>query len=184
MARKLPTFLKEQEPERMIESTTCDRDRVLGLVLLFCGLRAAELCALKVPDLDFDRRQLWVRQGKGCKDRLLPMPRKLCAPLAAWVGARTEGYVFPSREGGGAMTTRTLQLMVKRWAAAAGLARAGEPRAVTPHKFRHAYLSRLLEGGATIHEVQRLAGHANIATTSIYLHCMTDDRLRAAVDRL
>jgi integrase len=168
----------------MLGAATRERDRIIGLVLLYCGLRAAELCALKIIDLDFRRRQLWVRDGKGAKDRTIPLPKKLLGPLRGWCGARRDGYVFPSRQGGGEMKTRTLQLMVKRWATAAGLHRVTEPRAISPHKFRHAYLSRLLESGATIHEVQRLAGHSNLATTSVYLHCVNDDRLRDAVDRL
>ena len=175
--------MKADEPERLLAATETARDRVLLLTILLLGLRVSEACKLRIDEVDFHRREVWVRGGKGDRDRLLPMPRVLVSPLRGWIGNRKEGYVFPSPRGG-RLTNRAVQKLFVRIGKKAGLRGAGEPRACNPHKFRHAYLSRLLESGATIHECQRLAGHASLQTTSVYLHCMNDDRLRDAVDRM
>jgi integrase/recombinase XerD len=182
MARRLPLFLKDREPEAILRATRRERDRILLLAGLYCGLRVSELCRLDVADLDFGRRILFVRQGKGKKDRMVPIPRKLLGPLRAWVNARNSGPVFPSSHGG-CLTPRAVQLLVKRLAAAAGLPQAAQLRYATPHKLRHAYATRLLESGATIYEVRDLLGHSSIATTETYLHT-TPERLSKAVDRI
>jgi integrase/recombinase XerD len=183
MARRFPRFLADDEPEKLLRATTRERDRVLLLLALYCGLRCSEITKLRVADLDFQRRLLFVREGKGRKDRTLPIPKKIVGPLRGWIGARTEEFVFPSREGGGPLTNRAVQLLFKKLATAAGLPGALDPRRVTPHKFRHAYASRLLESGAAIHEVRDLLGHSSLAVTDLYSHA-TAHRLAQAVERL
>lgn len=181
MARKLPVFLDFDEPERLLLAADTWRDRTLCMTLLYLGLRVAEVCALKVADIDFRRRFVMVRQGKGAKDRSLPCPEKLLRPLRGWIGRRQNGYVFPSRQGGGRMTTRSVQLLMKRLAVRAGLRDALVPRRVTPHKMRHSFASRMLERGATINAVKDALGHASIATTQVYLHT-SPEHLREAME--
>lgn len=183
MPKRLPVFLKSAEPELIIRASTRNRDRVLLLVGLYCGLRVAELVNLQVGDLDFNRRTLFVRQGKGNKDRMVPIPKKILGPLRAHVAGRLTGYVFPSPRAGRRLSTRAVQLLVKKLAALAGLPEAGKARYATPHKLRHAYATRLLEAGATVYEVRDLLGHSSIGVTETYLHS-TPDRLVRAVDRL
>ena len=132
--KRLPTFLADREPEALLRGTTRQRDRLLGLTMLYAGPRVSELCHLQVEDMDFARGWLFVREGKGRKDRVLPLSRKIAGPLRGWIGARTTGPVFESSHGG-ELTPRAVQLMVKRWALAAGLMRAKEVRRFTPHKF-------------------------------------------------
>jgi integrase/recombinase XerD len=175
--------LADNEPEKLMRATKRERDRALLLVALYCGLRCSELTKLQVVDLDFDRLLLFVREGKGRKDRTVPLPKKIVSFLRGWIGARTQGLVFPSREGGGPLTNRAIQLLFKKLAVAAGLPGALEARRVTPHKFRHAYASRLLDSGAAIHEVRDLLGHASLAVTNLYSHA-TAYRLAQAVERL
>lgn len=182
MSRRLPLFLKDHEPEAIIRATRRERDRILLLTALYCGLRVSELSKLDVADLDFDRRLLFVRQGKGKKDRAVPIPQKLLGPLRGWVGGRAGGAVFLSRQGG-RLKPRAIQLMFKRLAVAAGLPQAEKARYATPHKMRHAYATRLLEAGATIYEVSCLLGHSSISVTEVYLHSSAH-RLAQAVDRL
>ena len=107
----------------------------------------------------------------------MPIPAKLLEPLAAWIGERRSGELFPSPRGG-RLTTRAVQLLVQRTAVAAGSARR-----VTPHMLRHTYATRLLNTGASLREVQELLGHSSVATTEIYTWVLTD-RLRGAVERL
>ncbi len=178
--RKLPRFLGRDEPEVLLRATHRERDRVLLMTLLYLGLRVAECCALRVEDLDFPRRVCWVRQGKGAKDRVLPIPTRFVGPLRGWVGGRTTGYVFPS-SWGGRLSTRAVQKLMKRTAEAAGLAGAEEPRQYTPHKLRHAMATRMVERGADPFAVKDALGHSSIATTQIYIH--TDaNRLRAQME--
>ncbi|HLH24828.1 MAG TPA: tyrosine-type recombinase/integrase [Chloroflexota bacterium] len=175
--RRLPKCLAAGEPERLVRACTTDRDRLLVECGLFLGLRVSELVHLQIEEVDLDARRLLVNQGKGGKDRYVPIPQKLMAALAAWIGKRTAGPVFLSRLGRG-LTTRAVQQMLQ----AAG-ERAGLPRRVTPHMLRHTYATRLLERGATLREVQELLGHSSVATTERYTWVLTD-RLRGAVDRL
>lgn len=183
MRRKLPTFLRDDEPERLLEATTNTRDRVLLMTLLMLGLRVSEGAKLKIEHIDFRRASLLVKEGKGQKDRILPIPKRLVGILRGWIGPRKKGYVFPSRCGGGRLTNRAIQRMLKRVAEAAGLDGALEPRRFHPHALRHVFATRLLRAGADIVEVQHLMGHSNIATTAIYLHA-DPERLRSAVDRV
>ncbi len=183
MGRKLPNFMSESAPEQLLRATTRERDRILLLVALYCGLRCSELTGLRVEDLEFTRRTLFVRQGKGKKDRVTPIPKKIVGPLRGWVGNRTTGLVFPSPRGNGRLTNRTVQYLFKRLAVAAGLPNALEPRKYRPHAMRHAYASRLLATGATILEVSELLGHASISTTQTYVHT-TQEHLKQAADRI
>lgn len=168
--KRLPTFLADNEPEALLRATTRQRDRLLLMVALYMGLRVSELCKLQVAHLDFAGGLLWVREGKGKKDRCLPIPKRLIGPLRGWVGPRTDGYVFPSRQGAGPMTTRAIQYLLKRLAAKAGLTKATEPRRISPHKLRHAFASRMLGRGADLITVRDALGHSSVATTQIYCH--------------
>lgn len=168
--KKLPEFLKAGTPEQLLRGTTRERDRLLLMLAVYMGLRVSELCKLQVPHLDFERAILMVREGKGCKDRAIPIPSRLVGPIRGWIGARAEGFVFPSPRGGRALTTRAVQLLVKRAAAKAGLPEAGKSRKYHPHALRHVFASRALQNGADINELKELLGHSSIATTQVYLH--------------
>lgn len=181
MARKLPVFLLGDEPERLLRAARTERDRVLGLCLVSLGLRAGEVCRLRVEHLDFARRLLWVRRGKGDKDRCLPLPRVLLGPLRGWVGARREGCVFPSRQGGGPLTVRALEYLVKRLAARAALPDAGRARRYHPHALRHVFATRALEAGGSLYDVKELLGHSDIRVTEKYLFS-TPGRLEGVVN--
>ncbi len=180
MPKKLPRLLKADEPERLLRATTRQRDRLLLLTMLYTGLRVAEMCDLDARDLDFEGKTLWVRCGKGGKDRLVPLVKHLVGPLRGWLAGRTSGPVFPSREGGGPLTTRAVQYLFKRLAAKAKLP---HPENCHPHAFRHCFATRLLARGANLRVVQELLGHSNLATTELYTH-VENEQLRSAVDRL
>jgi integrase/recombinase XerD len=183
--RKLPTFLDDDEPERLLAATSRTRDRVLLLTFLLTGLRNAELCALRVEHIDFRKRSLWVRCGKGSKDRIIPLPKKLAGPLRGYLQGRQTGYVFPStwgsKAGERAMSTRAVQKLVKRTGVRAKLRDATKPRRVRPHALRHAFCTRLLDSGVPVHAARDLMGHSSLTSTDVYSHC-TPERLRAAID--
>lgn len=189
--RKLPTFLRQTEIAALLgaaqaeqdKATTpakrraAERDRLAIDVAVTMGLRVAELCKLKVEDLDLEGAQAQVVEGKGGKDRMVRIPGRLVEVLRAWVGDRWAGYVFPGPRGK-RMATRTFRLNLKQLAAAAGIARR-----VHPHCLRHTAATRMLECGATLPEVQHQLGHSSITVTAIYLHCDTS-RLKGFMDRM
>jgi integrase/recombinase XerD len=108
--------------------------------------------------------------GKGGKVRQVLLPDVVCRALLSLRGdAGDNDPVFASREGGGHLTERTVNAMVKRAAAKAGI-----NEAVSPHWLRHAHGSHAIDRGASLPEVQTTLGHGNIATTSGYLHARPD----------
>lgn len=182
MSKKLPVFFAEGEPEKLLAATSTQRDRCVLMIFLYAGLRCNELAHLKVSDLDFSRKVIWVRVAKGGKQRMVPMMKRLVGPLRGWVGPRREGQVFPSTQGGGPMTTRALRYLVKRTAERAGF--TGEAlRRAHCHCFRHEFLCRALRAGADIRELMDLAGHSQLSSAQRYL-ASDPDRLREAVDRV
>jgi len=181
--RRLPTFFRPAEAETLLAALRSEQHRLIILTGLFLGLRVSEITHLDVADVDCDRGTVLVRHGKGDRDRQVPMPHRLWEGLRAWIGERKAGYLFPSPRGGGRLSSRSVQRLIKRAAGRAGIAGVDVPRKITPHKLRHTYATRLLDTGANIREVQELLGHASVATTEIYCH-VSGDRLRGAVDRL
>ena len=155
------------------------RDRALLYVAFGSGLRASELSDLRLADLDFPNGVAKVRLGKGKKDRLVPMNRREMEALALWLDkgrpqfAREpdNGHVFIGRYGW-VMTRQRL------WQVTTAISADVLGRGVSPHKFRHAFVTETINGGADIRVVQQMAGHASINTTRRYLH-FDLERLRA-----
>lgn len=181
--RRLPRPLHEAEAVALLKAASSERDRLVLLTGMLCGLRVSEITGLEVPDLDLDAGQLLVREGKGQKDRTVPIPTRLVAPLRQWIGSRTLGYVFASPRGGGRLTTRALQKMIKRVAVQAGLPEAETARRFHMHRLRHTYGTNLHESGASLLEIRDLLGHASVSTAQIYT-LASARRLRSAAERM
>lgn len=177
MPRRLPKTLRGSEPDRLEAAARSARDRLIIQCGRYLGLRVSEICGLRVENVDLESGEVLVVAGKGDKDRTVPVPSRFLPELATWIAGRTSGPVFLSRHRR-PLSTRTVQVMVRRAQADADIARR-----VTPHMLRHTYATTLLNRGANLREVQELLGHANIGTTEIYTH-VSVDRLRGAVDRL
>lgn len=178
--KKLPAILHLDTADRLLRATGTERDRLLLMLARYMGLRVSELTKLQIPHLDFRRKLLMVREGKGGKDRCLPIPSFLVGPLRGWVAGRRAGPVFPSPRGGH-LTTRAVQKMVKRVAVAAGLDDATAPRKYHPHGLRHVFASERVAKGVDLEALRDLMGHSSIATTSIYTHA-TPERLRECME--
>lgn len=183
LGRPLPGALTEQEVESLlaapdVETALGFRDRTMLEVLYATGLRVSELVGLEVSSVS--TRQGLVRVvGKGGRERLVPLGEVALDWLDRFVrGARPEildtrssDAVFPSRRAG-AMTRQMFWLLVKRYAAGAGILHP-----VTPHTLRHAFATHLLNHGADLRVIQLLLGHRAISTTQIYTH-VARERLR------
>src|SRR5262249_36261674 len=177
--RRLPEFLRPAESDALLSAATRRRDRLILLISLGAGLRVSEITKLRIEHVDTVASTIFVSQGKGKKDRYVPIPSWLCAALREWIGKRGTGWMFPSpRKEGRPLTTRAVQYMTHKITAAAGLIKH-----VHPHTLRHSYATNLLRSGADLPDIQRLMGHANLATTAVYLHVAVE-RLAPTVERL
>lgn len=188
--REVPDVLSREEVARLIAACEPDKRLKCLVELLYgAGLRASELVTLRVGNLPRRKAGQWMSadiiiRGKGGKDRLCPLGRAALIALAEWLDVReaslpdnpllrskAEGFVFPSRGKEGHLTRRRLGQMLEELASKAGI----RSERVYPHALRHAYATHLLQGGADLRVVQTLLGHADIATTQIYTHVLTDE---------
>ena len=157
-------------------------------LLYATGMRVSELVALPVAAARGDPRMLLV-QGKGGKERLVPLSPPARAALSTWLvvrdaaedRARGKGqpasrFLFPSHGKSGHLTRHRFYLLIKELAVAGGVS----PAKVTPHTLRHAFATHLLANGADLRSIQTLLGHADVATTEIYTHVL-DERLAELV---
>ena len=169
-ARKLPQVLDVDEAVHLVEVATDAplglRDRALLELFYSSGLRLSEVCALKWADLDFAQGLVTVL-GKGSKQRIVPVgshARNALAALREEAAGQPGDFVFPGR-GGAQISSRAVQLRVKKLAAQRGVYKR-----VHPHLLRHSFASHMLESSGDLRGVQELLGHADIATTQIYTH--------------
>ncbi len=185
--RRLPTVLSVQEVRRMVEiAAHCPRDKALLMTLYGAGLRISEALALKAQDIDSSRMLIHVRLGKGNKDRIVKLSASLLTALRdAWrarpknAGNTPTDRLFPRSGNPAKSIDRGTAFRIVAGAAK----RAGITRRVGPHTLRHSYATHLLEAGADLHTIQLLLGHANLKTTTLYLH-LSQTALNAAPNLL
>jgi integrase/recombinase XerD len=173
---RLPHYLSEEEMHRLFEAVRGSaRDSAIIHVLAFGGLRVGELCHVELEDVEFERNLLHVRSGKGDKDREVVLEDRTRAALDRYLAERaiageSSTRLFP-------VQTVTVERLVRH---AAEVAQIG--RRVTPHMLRHTLATALLSRGCDIRYIQKLLGHASVATTQIYTHVNTQ-ALREAYQR-
>ena len=180
---KLPVVLSPEEVTRLIEGASNLKHRTMLMVLYATGLRRAELARLKVSDIDSKLMVIHVREGKGQRDRDLPMTEKLLDALREyWRWARSKVYLFPSpwspsdREE--PITPKSIYNACKEAAARAGLTKK-----IGPHTLRHSFATQLLDSGADLPTIQYLLGHSSLKHTEVYLH-LSQRHMRAATNPL
>lgn len=171
----LPRTLSESEVFELIEKGAKGaRERAIFEVLYGTGLRASELIRLTPDDIDLLTGILYVRQGKGRKDRVVPFGERVKAAVLAYLRERPRkgGPLFLNARDG-PLTVGTLETLV--WSAGK---RAGLARLASPHRLRHSYATHLLQGGADVRHIQVLLGHASLASTQVYLGVEVSDLAR------
>ena len=182
--RQLPDVLSTAEIDRIIaavDTTTPKglRDAAMLETLYSCGLRVSELISLRMSDLFFGEGYIRVI-GKGDKQRLVPVSTMARARIQLYLERRrplraSEETVFLNNRG--CKLTRVMVFTVVKQATD----RAGIDKCISPHTFRHSFATHLLEGGASIRQVQEMLGHESILTTEIYTH-LDNEHLRQTVD--
>ncbi len=170
--RVLPRTLSPEEVRSLIENgASTARERAALELLYGTGIRASELIRLSPDDVDLAERLLFVRQGKGRKDRVVPFGERVRASLIAYLRERERrpGPLFFTLRGR-PMSRTALEGLVSQ----AGR-RAGLLRPASPHRLRHSYATHLLQNGADVRHIQLLLGHASLSSTQVYLDVETSD---------
>lgn len=162
---KLPVVLNASEVKALLTACQLLKHRLLIGLCYGCGLRCAEVRQLRVADLDTERGMVHVHQGKGNKDRCLPMGIMLARGIRSYVDAeKPRQFLFEGNDGK-AYSQRGAQ-----WVISEAVKKAGIIKEVTLHTLRHTYATHLLEQGVNILAIKDLLGHGCIETTMIYLH--------------
>jgi integrase/recombinase XerD len=174
--RKLPVVLSREEVARLIEAAGTPKYQAALSVAYGAGLRASEVVAIKVGDIDRARMTLRVEQGKGRKDRYAMLSPMLLEYLRAWWRAgRAQGklldggWLFPGQNPVKAMSTRQLNRICHMAADAAEI-----DKRVSMHTLRHSYATHLLEQKVDIRVIQVLLGHKRLETTALYTQVATE----------
>jgi integrase/recombinase XerD len=183
--KKLPVVLSPDEVTRLIEAAPSLFYRTVLMLLYATGLRRAEAADLKVSDIDSSLMLIHVRQGKGSRDRELPLTQKVLDALREyWRAAKIKPrvYLFPSRKEPTAEERPISDKTVWHACHEAAL-RAGISKRIGPHTLRHSFATNMLEAGADLRTIQLLLGHRHLKDTAIYLH-LSRRHLRAAANPL
>ncbi len=169
-SKKLPVVLSREEVQRVLGVIGNRKHRAMVALAYGAGLRVSEVVSLKVGDVDFGEvvdgengGVIHVKCGKGAKDRITVLPKKLRGELQEFVkGKDGQDYLFES-ERGGKLTSRTLQKVFGE-----AVKKVGLKKAVSFHSLRHSFATHLIEDGVNLRYVQELLGHRSIRTTMLY----------------
>jgi integrase/recombinase XerD len=189
LPKALPKYLSESEVSALFIAARelpglPGLKAVAGLEILYAtGLRVSELLALPAQALSTDAQMLLIK-GKGGKERMVPLSdpaKQAAAEMRAAMAEKKPAprYLFPGRDPREAMTRQGFALLLKQVAIQAGI----DPDRLSPHVLRHSFASHLLAHGADLRSLQKLLGHADIATTEIYTHVLAE-RLQKLVNTL
>jgi len=180
--RTLPTVLTHEEVARILKAANSLKYRMIFAFLYSSGLRISEVVRLEGRDIDAGRRVIHVRRSKGAKDRMTVLSDVALTLLEAYIQAEEPGrYLFPSGEGNGHLTERSVQHVFERT-----VRRAGITKHATLHTLRQSFATHLLEAGTDLRYIQELLGHASAKTTQIYTHVSIRDirKIRSPLDRI
>ncbi len=168
--KKLPVVMSKEEVKQMLSSPKLLKHRLILGILYGCGLRRFELLNVELKDLDFDRKMLHIVQGKGRKDRYVPLPDMLIRGLKTYIDAENPvKWLFNGRPDKEGKPTPYSPNGIQ-WVIREARKTSGQLKEITAHIFRHTYATHLLEDGLDIMSIKDLLGHATIATTMVYLH--------------
>lgn len=163
---KLPVVLSRSEMKALLKVPVLLKHRVLIGLLYGCGLRCREARTLLIRDVDFERNMIHVRQGKGRKDRYVPIGIHLSRGLKTYLETVCpKKWLFNGKDHHEGFSQKGVQWVVRE-----STKKSGIQKQVTVHTLRHTYATHLLEDGLDIVSIKELLGHAHIQTTMIYLH--------------
>jgi len=164
--QRIPEILSHDEVSRLIEAPPNAKHRLLLATVYAAGLRVSEAVQLKVSAVDRGRMTLRIEQGKGRKDRVVPLSRRLLEQMEAyWRVEPPRLWIFANRKGHGPVDVTVAQKVFMHAKLRTGIMKRGGI-----HSLRHAFATHLIEAGADVPTVQRLLGHRSVTTTMRYFH--------------
>ncbi len=163
----LPKVISKGNVKRLFNHVTNLKHLSMLYLAYGGGIRSGEIVHLKLKDIDWERKQIWIRAGKGNKDRVVMMAKSIERILRAYIGEYKlcGTWLFEGQQKGVPYTSGSLAKVFKR-----GLAKAGISEHYTLHSLRHSFATHLLDAGTDIRLIQELLGHKDIKTTLIYTH--------------
>ncbi|MBA3047399.1 tyrosine-type recombinase/integrase [Patescibacteria group bacterium] len=162
--KKLPIVLSKQEVISMINATDNLKHKLIIQILYGSGLRISEIVNLQINDIDFNRRIIMIKAGKGRKDRITILSKQILENIDKYLLQwHPLVYLFESYEVGKKISIRSAQKIVIN-----AIKKAGVNKAASAHSLRHSFATHLLEAGTDIRYIQELLGHARLETTQIY----------------
>jgi len=165
----LPNVLSKEEIKMILDAHGNLKHRSMLRLIYACGLRRSELLNLKPQDIDSKRGILLIRQGKGKKDRIAPIPDNLVTQLRDYYKAyRPTVWLFEGQKKGTPYSAKSLENVLKQ-----AVLKVGIKKPVSLHWLRHSYATHLLESGTDLRFIQELLGHKSSRTTEIYTHVST-----------
>jgi len=180
--KKLPVVLSREEVRGVLGRVRSRAARVALTMIYSCGLRLSEGAHLQTRDIDSERMLVHVRNGKGGKDRYVPLPQRSLEVLRAyWIVSRPRPWLFPGREGRSFLSPSVLQKNFK-----AAVRESGMAKDASVHTLRHSYATHLLESGVDLRTIQQILGHHSPKTTAVYTHLTrkTIEAVHGALDHL
>ena len=178
-SKHLPTVLSKEEVIDILIATRNLKHRCILALIYSAGLRIGELLSLKLQDIDIDRRQIFIRQAKGRKDRYVMLAESMLPIYANYLQTYRPKIYFVEGQEKKQYSSSSIRLFLKD-----SCRRAKIRKRVTPHTLRHSYATHMLENGIDLRYIQELLGHAKPETTMIYTHVTQKDlsRIRSPLD--
>ena len=179
---KLPVVLNKSEVRNLLAAPRLQKHRMLLALLYGCGLRCMEVRNLRISDLDFERQMLHVQQGKGRKDRYVPLNLLLIEELRSYIKKhKPKEWLFNGKPLARDATSKKWRYSQRgaQWVVTQAARRAAIGKPVSTHTLRHSFATHLLEDGLDIVTIKELLGHSKIETTLVYLHVVQMDKRRA-----
>jgi integrase/recombinase XerD len=162
--------LSKQEVKQLLKAPKYLRHRLMLGMLYGCGLRSYELCNLKLSEVDFVRKTVFIRKQKGNYDRYVPLSNLLISGLKKYIATESPvEYLFNSQVTDNGKP-RGLSRSTIQWVIKENRSKIDTHKQITAHTLRHTYATHLLEEGLNIMALKELLGHARIETTILYLH--------------
>jgi integrase/recombinase XerD len=171
--RRLPVVLSPEEVKSIFDVTENLKHKAILMTVYSAGLRVSEVCNLRVTDIDSKNMQIFIREGKGKKDRYSLLSKANLEILREyWKKYHPTEYLFSGKGRTDAITPRSVQKMLEK-----SIEKTRITKNATVHTLRHSFATHLLDAGTDICYIQRLLGHTRITTTTIYLHLRRIDLL-------
>ena len=163
----MPRYITPQQVSALLSAVTCEKHRLMLLMYYGTGMRLSEVRLLLWENVNFEEGIIWVKKGKGAKDRIVMLAQGLAEKLKAYrtMQRPTQKFVFEGKTAGEPIAPRTIQ-----WSFITARRKIGLPEWVTAHVLRHSFATASLKNGADLLTLKQLLGHKKLTTTSRYLH--------------